>query len=107
MGGAFASHPEQCQIIVTAKAGNPLHADTTPFAIFDEHYMMDLDDKKANVFLTTSSEHGTQPAGWTRHEGTGRVCVLTPGHNLEVWLNPAYQDLIQRALAWCATLESK
>jgi type 1 glutamine amidotransferase len=105
MGGAFASHPDQCPVTVTAKAGNPLGAASIPFTVFDEHYMMDLDDTEANVFLTTSSEHGTQPAGWSRTEGPGRVCVLTPGHNLEVWLHPAYQDLIQRALAWCGKLE--
>jgi type 1 glutamine amidotransferase len=53
------------------------------------------------VFLTTVSEHGTQPGGWTRLEGQGRVCVLAPGHNLEVWLAPAYQTLIANALRWC------
>jgi type 1 glutamine amidotransferase len=105
MGGAFASHPDQCTVTVTAKPGNPLGADASPFKVFDEHYMMDLDDAEADVFLTTSSEHGTQPGGWTRTEGAGRVCVLTPGHNLEVWLHPAYQDLIHRALNWCRKLE--
>jgi len=27
--------------------------------------------------------------------------VLTPGHNLEVWLHPAYQALILNGLQWC------
>jgi uncharacterized protein len=103
-GGAFASHPEQCEITVTPKTQNPFKLDLASFTIFDEHYMMDLDDKSANVFLTTSSEHGVQPAGWTRNEGSGRVCVLTPGHNLEVWLHPSYQELINKALFWCRKL---
>jgi type 1 glutamine amidotransferase len=53
------------------------------------------------VFMTTSSEHGTQPAGWTRTEGEGRVCVLSPGHNAEVWLHPSFQALLRSALLWC------
>ena len=49
--------------------------------------------------------HGTQPGGWTRQEGAGRVAVLTPGHNVEVWLHPSYQTLIGNALRWCARQE--
>jgi type 1 glutamine amidotransferase len=62
---------------------------------------MALDDMQADVFLAATSEHGTQPAGWTRCEGAGRVAVLTPGHNVEVWLHPDYQALIGNALRWC------
>jgi hypothetical protein len=28
------------------------------------------------------------------------VCLLTPGHNVDVWLHPSYQALIQNALRW-------
>ncbi|CAN5509301.1 hypothetical protein BH10CHL1_BH10CHL1_18130 [soil metagenome] len=52
-----------------------------------------------------SSRHGTQPGGWTRLEGDGRVCVLTPGHNLEVWLDPSYQILLGNALRWCGKVD--
>jgi type 1 glutamine amidotransferase len=45
-----------------------------------------------------------QPAGWTRAEGAGRVCVLTPGHNLEVWLHPEFQKLLLNACRWTAKL---
>jgi uncharacterized protein len=31
----------------------------------------------------------------------GRVGVLSPGHNVEVWLHPAFQTLIGNALRWC------
>lgn len=101
MGGAFRSHPAQCPVTVEPHAGHPLVAGSAAFTCTDEHYMMDLDDTTADVFLTTRSEHGTQPGGWTRQEGAGRVCVLTPGHNLPVWLEPAYQTLIRNALHWC------
>ena len=52
--------------------------------------------------MTTQSEHGTQPGGWTRSEGRGKVCVLSPGHKVEVWLHPSYQALLKNALLFCA-----
>jgi type 1 glutamine amidotransferase len=107
MGGAFAMHPPQCPVTVTGQIGHPLAEGSAPFTLVDEHYHMDLDDAQADVFLTASSEHGDQPAGWTRAEGAGRVCVLTPGHNVEVWLHPSYQVLIGNALRWCGGLERR
>lgn len=101
MGGTFLQHPPQCPVTVEPKEGKPLTAGSAPFTLQDEHYQMALDDAGADVFLTTTSEHGTQPGGWTRREGDGRVCVLTPGHNVEVWLHPAFQTLLRNALHWC------
>jgi type 1 glutamine amidotransferase len=70
--------------------------------VMDEHYIMAFDDKSADLFIKTTSEHGTQPAGWTRTEGKGRVCVLTPGHNIEVWTHTSYQTLLCNAMHWCS-----
>jgi uncharacterized protein len=105
MGGAFAHHPPQCPVTVEARAGHPLAAGCATFTLTDEHYFMDVDDPQADVFLAASSEHGAQPAGWTRVVGAGRVCLLTPGHNLEVWLHPSYQAVIENILRWCAGSE--
>src|SRR5262245_15923625 len=101
VGGTFVSHPPQCPVTVEPRAGHPLTAGSVTFTLVDEHYMMELDDARADIFLTTTSEHGAQSGGWTRAEGAGRVCVLTPGHNLEVWQHPAYQTVILNALRWC------
>lgn len=108
MGGVFVEHPPQCPVTIQPRPGHPLTAGSTPFTVVDEHYFVALDDPRAEVFLTTTSEHGTQPGGWTREEGdglnnvSGRVCVLTPGHNVEVWLHPSFQALLRNALQWCA-----
>ena len=102
MGGVFLQHPAQCAVTVRPQAGHPLTVGASPFTVTDEHYFMQLDDENASVFMTSQSDGGTQPAGWTRSEGAGRVCVLTPGHNVEVWLHPAYQVLLSNALHWCS-----
>jgi type 1 glutamine amidotransferase len=104
LGGVFAYHPEQCPVTVNPRPGHPLSAGVESFTLKDEHYFMALDDPQADVFLTTTSEYGEQPAGWTRREGKGRVSVLTPGHNLEVWLHPSFQTLLCNSLLWCAKL---
>lgn len=101
IGGVFREHPTQCPVTVEPRAGHHLTAGGAAFTAVDEHYLMDLDDDQADVFLTTVSEHGTQPGGWTRTPGAGRVCVLTPGHNVDVWVHPSYQAIIQNTLRWC------
>lgn len=101
MGGVFDHHPKQCPVTVEPKAGHPLTVGVSAFTEMDEHYFMHFDATDAEVFLTTTSEHGQQPAGWIRQEGSGRVCVLTPGHNLAVWLHKDFQTLLRHALTWC------
>jgi uncharacterized protein len=102
MGGVFVRHPPQCPVTVIPQVGHPLANGSMPFTRVDEHYHMEVDDAQADVFLTTTSEHGSQVSGWTRYQGAGRIGMLTPGHNLNVWLHPSYQTLIVNTLRWCA-----
>jgi len=103
VGGVFVSHPKQCPVTVIPRQGHPLTTGVAAFTETDEHYQMQLDDAQASVFLTSESGSAPrQPAGWTRSDGAGRVCVLTPGHNAAVWLQPGFQRLLINALSWCA-----
>ncbi len=102
IGGTFTQHPPQCDVTMTPQGDHPITVNVEPFAIKDEHYFMEVDDLQAHHFLSTISEHGAQSGGWLREEGDGRVCVLTPGHNVEVWLHPEFQTLLRNALHWCA-----
>jgi type 1 glutamine amidotransferase len=106
LGGVFVHHPPQCAVTIEPRAKHHLTTGVTSFTLVDEHYFMDLDDKQADVFLTSRSTNGIQPAGWTRTEGDGRVCLLTPGHNLHVWLHPSYQTLLANALRWCHRVQT-
>jgi type 1 glutamine amidotransferase len=104
LGGVFTHHPEQCPVTVVPRQGHPLSVGSTPFTLKDEHYFMAMDDPQADVFLTTQSVHGEQPGGWRRSDGNGRVAVLTPGHNLEIWLHPSFRALVLNCLRWCSKL---
>jgi uncharacterized protein len=101
LGGVFTHHPEQCAVTMEPQTSHPLTTGIPPFTLKDEHYFTAMYDPQADVFMTTRSEHGLQPAGWRRMERAGRVAVLTPGHNLEVWLHPSYRALILNVLRWC------
>lgn len=106
MGGVFTGHPPQCAVTVAPRAGHPLTAGSATFTLKDEHYMMEMNDPDVDLFLHTESQHGRQPAGWTRSAGKGRVGVLTPGHNPEVWRHPSYQALLRNSIAWCNPIDN-
>ncbi|GAB4495130.1 MAG: ThuA domain-containing protein [Anaerolineales bacterium] len=102
LGGVFVHHPEQCLVHIEPVNSHPLTAGVEAFAAQDEHYFMSMSDPGVDIFLTSRSAHGEQPAGWRRQEGQGRVAVLTPGHTLEAWLHPSFQTLLLNSLRWCA-----
>ncbi|HEU5396246.1 MAG TPA: ThuA domain-containing protein, partial [Verrucomicrobiae bacterium] len=98
VGGAFLRHPQPCAVVLEPKPGFPLAEDVAPFTVRDEQYFVELDASVVEVFLISRSRHGVQPAGWTRTENGGRVCVLTPGHGAAVWRHPSFQKLLLNAL---------
>ena len=102
LGGTFTHHPPQCDVTVTPQGDHPITLKVEPFTVRDEHYFMETDDSYVHHFLTTTSEHGVQSGGWWRDDGEGRVCVLSPGHNTEVWVHPEFQMLLRNSLLWCA-----
>ena len=71
LGGVFTRHPKQCPVTVEPHVGHPLAAGCDPFRLKDEHYFMAQDDPGADVFVTTRSEHGSQPGAWRRPRAPG------------------------------------
>ncbi|WP_138755620.1 ThuA domain-containing protein [Paenibacillus sinopodophylli] len=101
IGGVFTHHPEACPVTITSTDEQlDVTAGVASFTVHDEHYFMETLDERIKVFLQSESEHGTQPAGWIREQGNGRVCVLTPGHFLHVLQLPEYQNALKRAINW-------
>jgi type 1 glutamine amidotransferase len=102
IGSPFVHHPDPCAVIFEPQAGHFLTRGLKAFTTQDEHYFVRMEDRRAEVFLQSNSIHGAQPAGWARTEGEGRVCILTPGHNLEVWRHSEFKKLLLNALRWTA-----
>lgn len=102
LGGQFLGHPDQRPVTFEPEPGHLLTVGISAFTAPDEHYQVSLEADDADIFLRTHSEGGVQPAGWTRREGRGRVCVLTPGHDRDVWLHPKFLQLLRNGLGWLA-----
>jgi type 1 glutamine amidotransferase len=89
------------------------------FCETDEHYRIEIIEPDVDVLIASySPPQGEEskyqedpyhnlpasicPAGLVRKQGKGRVCVLTPGHCPDVWINPHFQRTLSNALHWCA-----
>jgi type 1 glutamine amidotransferase len=119
LGCKFISHPKACPVTVQPLKSHPVTEGVGMFCETDEHYRLEILNKDADILIASYSgpqgeeskyaedpNHNTPasicPAGLVRTQGKGRVCVLTPGHLLPVWLNPNYQRTLVNALRWCA-----
>lgn len=101
IGSTFLQHPEQCPVTIQPLKKHPITAEVENFIEKDEHYFVDIISEDVDVFMITTSKHGAQVGGYTRHQGKGKIAVLTPGHNQEVWLHPNYQKMLKNAIEWC------
>jgi type 1 glutamine amidotransferase len=117
IGCKFTSHPNAVPVSVQPIKPHPVTEGVGFFCETDEHYHIDITAKDADILLASYSPaqgeeskyqedpyHNTPaaicPAGYVRAQGKGRICVLTPGHNLPVWLNAQFQKLLVNALNW-------
>ena len=119
VGCRFTGHPNACPVTVSPVKPHPVTEGVGLFCEVDEHYHIEIIEKNADVLLASySAAQGEESryeedayrnvpaaicaAGYVRAQGKGRVCVLTPGHYVDVWLNPQYQKLLANAFNWCA-----
>jgi uncharacterized protein len=118
IGCRFITHPNACPVTVQPIKRHPVTEGVGMFCEIDEHYRLEITAQDADVLIASYSPpqgevekyqedpyHNTQawicPAGFARSQGKGRICALTPGHLLPVWLNPQYQRTLANALKWC------
>jgi type 1 glutamine amidotransferase len=123
LGSRFAYHPADCPVTVQPVKPHPAAAGAGMFIETDEHYRLDILADDIDIFMASYSpsqggadKYADDPyhnspawvcaAGYTRKQGKGRVCVLTPGHLLPVWHNAEFQKILENALKWCAGKES-
>ncbi len=101
-GGKFTGHPEQKVLTYTpAFPGHVITDGIKSFSVLEEPYMFDMDDfTDTSILLEYESEGRKWPAAWAHVYGMGRVVYLSPGHNLETFLEPVYRKLISRSAAW-------
>jgi type 1 glutamine amidotransferase len=119
IGCKFDYHPADCPVLVQPVKPHPVTCGVLPFCETDEHYRLQIladdvdilaasysppqgDPEKYEAEPYFNSPPWICPAAYVRSQGRGRVCVLTPGHLLPVWLNPNFQLMLKNAIRWCA-----
>lgn len=101
VGNYFVKHPPRCDVTAYPVGAHPVTEGLALFTIRDEHYEIAVTAEDAEVFLKTESQPGgTQIGGYTRTLGAGRICVLTPGHNVSVWEHPGFRKLLLQSIRW-------
>ncbi len=93
--GHFLMHPNEHQLVTYT-------GDGVSFEILDEHYFVDCDTKRTEVFLRSKSVDGESIAGWKHTHGAGRVACFTPAHRPEGLLNENVLKLLEQSVVWCA-----
>jgi len=118
IGCRFVYHPNACPVTVQPIKTHPVTEGVGMFCETDEHYRIEIIASDTDILIASySPPQGVAekyqedpynntpawicPAGYVRTQGKGRVCVLTPGHLLPVWLNLQYQRTVANALKWC------
>lgn len=126
VGGQFAAHPAlppersgtgRAESLVPhtvhmlpAAAEHPITRGIEDFDLVTEQYWVLIDDY-CDVLATTTQAASdtdpwhrpvTSPALWTRRWGSGRIAVLTPGHDLAVLEQQPVRTLVERCLLWVA-----
>lgn len=103
IGSYFVKHPDRCEIRMTIDAEHPVTRDVPPFTYRDEHYELTPVADDLTVLATSHSpDGGDQLGAYVRSIGSGRLCMLAPGHILQTFRNPAYQKMLSNALRWLA-----
>ena len=96
VGGRFKGHAAGVFKATNVNPEHPVMRSYDGFEAWDETYVHDNhgDDR---VILEKRDQ---EPWTWVREQGKGRVFYTAAGHDHRVWDQPAFQDLIKRAVLW-------
>lgn len=105
-GGKFTQHPEQKVLNYSPVAsGHVITEGAGSFSAKEEPYQFALDNlAETTILLEYESEGKRWPAAWAHSYGSGRVVYLSPGHNIETFLDPTYRRIILRSALWALGL---
>lgn len=100
LGGSFVNHPPAYDLTVHPMAApHPVTAGVGVFSGRDEFYIHEM-EPGAHVHMVALDRGVAHPMVWTRAEGRGRVAYLAPGHEANIWNQPAYRKLFTQAVEW-------
>jgi uncharacterized protein len=96
VGARFVSHGTGVFTVKNVNSRHPIMQGYKGFTAWDESYVHDQQGDDRDILEVRDKE----PWTWTRMQGKGRVFYTAAGHDERVWGQPAYQDLLKRAIYW-------
>lgn len=104
IGGRFLSHEGHVFSPENVDHEHPITRELPKLEAWDETYVhQNLTEDRHLLQVRPPIHDGeTEPEDWTwtREEGKGRVFYTASGHDLRTWGEPAYQELVARAILW-------
>lgn len=103
IGGHFITHPAQASFDVNiVYSHHPVSADVADFRVWDEPYVVDVDDDLTILARMDHPENGDMPVSWVKEHGDGRVFYCSLGHDYPAHVNEGVQALVRNGVRWAA-----
>ena len=101
-GGEFTGHEEYCELLYSStELQHEITKGIGPFAIYEEPYEFHLySDIEKEIILQYERQGKHYPAAWVTHHERGQIVYLSPGHNVNTFINSSIQNLIQASVVW-------
>jgi type 1 glutamine amidotransferase len=88
--------------VTAADKQHPMTRGLADFTVADEAFKNGYVDPGVHVLLTTDCPTCQRQVAFTQQYGKCRVFYCMLGHGSETWNNPAFTDLLDRAIRWAA-----
>ncbi len=96
VGGHFKSHETGVFTTRIAEPEHPIMKGFTGFETWDETYTHD----QLTTDRTVLQFRDQEPWTWVRNQGKGKVFYTAYGHDARTWGQPAFHELLRRAVLW-------
>ncbi|QMW03757.1 PVC-type heme-binding CxxCH protein [Spirosoma foliorum] len=116
VGGQFWRHRMDTIQTRFTQPNNPIVAGLPSFKAYDETYLHSHLQADNNVLAVREIKADQEkdkpgvkeePYTWTRQYGKGRVFYTAYGHDERTWLQPGFQQLLERGILWAVGDEVK
>lgn len=96
VGGRFKSHEAGVFTTTIVAPQHPVMRGYTGFETWDETYVHDRLTEDRTILQLRDKE----PWTWVRDQGKGKVFYTAYGHDMRCWDQPAFHELLRRAILW-------
>ncbi len=96
VGGRFKSHETGVFTTTIVAPDHPVMRGYGGFETWDETYVHDRHGDDRTILQLREKE----PWTWVRNQGQGKVFYTAYGHDMRCWNQPAFHELLRRAILW-------